>query len=103
MRSKTLSLQLDRASAEGIARAVTAYAQAAYPPGGSDCSQVAHETLLDTARQINSHPGRNLAIRRRQIALLKAAINWYFSPDGPEPEIDPRPYLAILDAGKQQH
>ncbi|MGD2119485.1 MAG: hypothetical protein PVG66_14075 [Chromatiales bacterium] len=101
MPRKTVRLTFNQTESAAIARAIAAYAQAAYPPGGTECSQVAHETLLDTARQIDNHTGE-LEIRRRQLPMLKAAINWYFSPDGPEPEIDSQPYLAILDSDTQK-
>jgi hypothetical protein len=59
-----------------LGQAIAAYAQAAYPPGGSECSQVARETLLDTASLCAAHDGGELALPKRQLALLRAAVDW---------------------------
>ena len=59
-----------------LGRVIAAYAEAAYPPGGSECSQVARETLLDTARLCHAHDGSELALPKRQLAMLRAAVDW---------------------------
>jgi hypothetical protein len=38
---------------------------AGYPPGGSECAQVARETLLDTANECAAHSGGVLALNKR--------------------------------------
>jgi hypothetical protein len=66
----------DAELAARLGQVVAAYAEAAYPRGGSECSQVAHETLLDTARLCAAHGGGELALPRRQLAMLRAAVDW---------------------------
>ncbi len=79
MKSKTLELACDRALAATLGEALTAYAHAAYPAGGSDCAQVARETLLETARQCAAHQDGGLSVRKRQLAQIRAAVKWYCS------------------------
>lgn len=85
MRTKTFTLDVTTGEAKQIATALHAFAYAAYPPGGSECSQVAHETLIDSARQVAQQAAGNgpAPLRRRQRTLLKAAVQWYFSDEGP--------------------
>jgi hypothetical protein len=66
----------DAALAARLGQVVAAYAEAAYPAGGSECSQVARETLLDTARLCLAHDGGELALPKRQLAMLRAAVDW---------------------------
>jgi hypothetical protein len=66
-----------------LAQAIQAYAHAAFPPGGSECAQVSREALLDTARLCEQHAGGKLALNKRQLPQLRAAVSWYFS------EVDP--------------
>lgn len=62
-----------------LVRAIQSYALAAYPPGGSECAQVARETLMNTATLIETGclEGKFVEISSRQRPLLKAAVNWY--------------------------
>ena len=85
MKSKTFDLDASAEEAALIAGALHSYAHTAYPPGGSECSQVARETLLESARAISdaSALGRIVQLRRRQRPLFKAALRWYFSDEGP--------------------
>lgn len=75
---KTVTLECDAETAAALGEAIAAFAQAAYPPGGSECAQVARETLLDTARACFAHRGGPLALRRRQLGQLRSAVDWYF-------------------------
>ena len=59
-----------------LAQALRAYVDAAYPAGGSECAQVARETLRDTAAACAAHPGGPLQLRKRQVPQIKAAIQW---------------------------
>jgi len=78
-----------------LAQALSSYANAAFPPGGSDCAQVSRETLLESARQIAAQAAgaTGAQLRRRQRTLFKAALQWYFSEEGPG---DPARCAAML-------
>lgn len=69
--------------AVALGDAVAAYANAAFPDSGSECAQVSREALLDTARSCAGHAGGPLSLRKRQMAQVRAAVDWYFS------EVDP--------------
>jgi hypothetical protein len=75
-RGRTVSVSCSAAQAKQLAQALRAYVDAAYPPGGSECTQVARETLLDTAVSCAAHPGGALQLRKRQVPQIKAAIQW---------------------------
>ena len=63
-----------------LAEAIQKYADAAYPPGGSECAQSAREGLLDTARSIFQQVNENyqdVIISRRIKSHVKAAIQYY--------------------------
>lgn len=61
--------------------AIQIYAQAAYPPGGSECAQSAREALLVTAQKLlqdfNSDSGTSKMSRRIR-SHVKAALEYYF-------------------------
>lgn len=75
--ARTITVDCDADTARQAGDAVACYADAAYPPGGSECSQVAREALLDTAARCHAHTGGLLALPKRQIPLMKAALRWY--------------------------
>ena len=99
MKSKTFTLRCNDDQAAALATALQAYANAAYPPGGSECTQVARETLQETSRLIGRDAGGALGaqIRRRQRSIVKAAVSWYFSAEGPGQEAEAQAMLALLD------
>jgi len=82
-KARTVAIQCDRHTAARLAQAIRAYTNAAYPAGGSDCSQVSRTALLDTASLCEAHSVGDLMLRRRQLALLRTGVRWYFSEDGP--------------------
>ncbi len=82
MAGRVVTLDCPPEQAARLAEALRAYVDAAYPPGGSPCAQVARETLLDTARQLATDDGP-ATIPRRQRHLLRAAIAWYWGAEGP--------------------
>ena len=63
-----------------LSQAIQQYADAAYPPGGSECAQAARAGLLDTAekilQQIDTHQSE-VTISRRIKSHVKAAIQYY--------------------------
>lgn len=79
MKQRIVDVDCDAASARELARALRAYADAAYPPGGSECTQVARSTLLDTAAGCEQHSGGALPLRRRQLPILRSAVRWWLS------------------------
>ena len=60
-----------------LADAIAQFAHAAYPPGCSDCGQMARDTLLNTAKQVTG-PDDRVALRIRQRSLIRQAVAWYF-------------------------
>ena len=83
MKQKRVTVSCEPEAARRLAEAVRAYAHAAFPPGGSECAQVSREALLDTASHCDTHPGGELALRKRQMPQIRAAVRWYFSDEGP--------------------
>jgi hypothetical protein len=86
MKNKTFPLHAhSEEEAHLLAQALFAYAQAAYPPGGSECAQVSREALQESASEIaaNAATESGAQLRRRQRTQMKAAVKWYFSDDGP--------------------
>ena len=81
MKSKTVAVDCDPRLAQGLAAAVRAYVDAAYPAGGSECAQVARAALLDAARDCAAHAGGPLVLRRRMMPQLRAAVHWCLSQD----------------------
>jgi hypothetical protein len=91
MTKKTLGVDCDAATAGRLAEAIRGYAHAAYPAGGSECAQAARAALLEAAASCDRHQSGNLALRRRQLPLLRAGVRWYFSTEGPgDVEFAPR-------------
>ena len=85
------------ADAARLAEAIRAYAQAAYPPGGSECAQVARETLFDTANECAAHPGGLLVLNKRQLPMLRSALHWWFGEDGRADTDDGSRLRSLLD------
>jgi hypothetical protein len=82
MRQRTVEIDCDAATARALSTAVSAYAHAAFPDGGSECAQVSREALLDTARACAGHGGGPLALRKRQLPQLRTAVAWYYDESG---------------------
>jgi hypothetical protein len=81
--SKVKSLSLDEATAVAIATAVFVYADAAYPPGGSECAQASNQSLKQLANAIHNSSRIPFSFKKRQRPMLKAAIRWFYSADNP--------------------
>lgn len=79
MRQRIVEVALGPELSAVLAEAVTAYAHAAFPDGGSECAQVSREALLDTANLCRQHSGGELSLRKRQMPQLRAAVAWYFT------------------------
>ena len=81
MATGRINLQCDVAVRDILCTAIRDYAHAAYPPGGSDCAQVARYTLLELAQQIEQgirEDNGSLLISRRPRAMLRAALEYYY-------------------------
>ena len=90
-------LQLDAETAGQIASAVFIYADAAYPPGGSECAQATNQTLKDLAGRISRSAEQAFILKKRQLPLIKAAIRWYYSEHvQPESSVDPEKLISKL-------
>ena len=84
MADKTFAIAVSQNQALKIAEAIEVYAHAAYPVGGSDCAQVSRDALLDSAKAFSSLEADGIVqVRKRQRRPLKAAVDWYFSMEGP--------------------
>ena len=84
MTDKTFAIAVSQSQARKIAEAIEVYAHAAYPVGGSDCAQVSRDALLDSAKAFSSLEADGIVqVRKRQRRPLKAAVDWYFSMEGP--------------------
>jgi len=95
---KTFLLRCAPEFAQELASALEVYANAAYPPGRSDCAQVAHQTLMESARAVRAGAATEggAVLRRRQRSHFKAAINWYFGDEGPGAAAYRDPLLRLI-------
>ncbi len=78
---KELILHCPQAVIELLYKAMHAYAQAAYPPGGSECAQSAREALLTSAEKLLQEfdaTTNTSKLSRRIRAHVKAALEYYF-------------------------
>lgn len=100
MKRKTHEFDCDAGLASALARAISAYAHAAFPDGGSECAQVSREALLDTARLCTDHTGGRLAVRRRQLVQLRSAVNWYFTEMAPAERPAAESLGRLLEIGR---
>jgi hypothetical protein len=81
MAARTLVLQCDNSIREILSRAITEFAHAAYPEGGSECAQVARYTLLNAAADIDAaieSDAGEVTISRRIRPNVKAAMDYHF-------------------------
>jgi hypothetical protein len=96
VRRKTFEIPAGPCARQVLTELIRCFAAAAYPPGGSDCAQVARETLLGTAEQIARSDGPAVA-STRQRPLLKQAVKWYFSELSPgNRAVQEQPLLDLL-------
>lgn len=68
--------QQDMASLLGLV--IRSYGNAAFPLGGSECSQASREALHSIGERIENHAaGDGAQVSRRQQRLLRSAVSWY--------------------------
>ena len=100
MKTKSvLGIRLDIEASQAVGKALYAYADAAYPPGGSECSQASNQSLKQLAESFLIANKTPLKLKKRQLPMIKAAIRWFYSPDSTyqgEEAIDPELLISQL-------
>lgn len=79
MAGKHLTLSAPAELLKELCEALRLYADAAWPPGGSECSQAARETMLNLVQGIEAsiETGTPASMSRRSRATVRAAIGYY--------------------------
>jgi len=78
--AKMLTFSGPRPLQTALCQALRDYAEAAYPPGGSECGQVARAALMDAAVALETgfaESGSQAEVSRRLRAHIKAAVTYY--------------------------
>ena len=80
MARKTFRIQAEAERARLLSRQLRAYADAAYPPGASECAQSAHAALSEAADSIEyaADAGAYAEISVRLRAMMKAAVRYHY-------------------------
>lgn len=76
---KTLTLHCPGFALSQLASSLEEYANAAYPPGASECSQASRAALLDVAASINLQVATKkdeITVSRRLRSHIKAALHY---------------------------
>jgi hypothetical protein len=76
VKAKTFDIPAGPRGRAVLVAAIRSFAHAAYPPGGSECAQVARESLLTTAATIETSTDPARASRRQRV-MLRQAMQWY--------------------------
>jgi len=100
MAAAKLSLACDGVIRDILCGALRDYARAAYPPGGSDCAQVARYTLLELAAQIDAGIEDELStcvISTRPRAMIRAAVQYHFDRADAEHDSTSARQRALFD------
>ena len=79
MARKKLLINCSEDAKQQLCAAIRMYAEAAYPPGGSECAQVARETLMDAANSIEQQYAEHAQaeISGRLRSQLKLATEFF--------------------------
>jgi hypothetical protein len=79
--AKTIRVECPPALQEILCVAIREYAEAAYPPGGSECGQAARQALMDAAEKLETdfvaNNGVYAELSRRLRTHLKSASQYY--------------------------
>jgi hypothetical protein len=79
--AKTIRIECPPALQKILCKAIREYANAAYPPDGSECGQVARQALMDAAEKLENdfaaNNGDYAELSRRLRTHLKAASRYY--------------------------
>jgi len=76
---KLISLSVEDASV--INESLIAYAHAAFPMNGSECTQGSRQALLDIAFKILNSTSKPFKVKKRLVPLLSDAITWYLTEE----------------------
>ena len=81
MATRGLAFDTSQGAGKTLAQVLRVYADAAYPERGSECSQATRSSLLQLAESIavKSADGTPLDLRKRQLPMIRSAVEWYFS------------------------
>jgi hypothetical protein len=76
-----LEFDTDQGAGKTLCQVLRVYADAAYPQNGSECSQATRSSLLQLAERIADAGKKEQPVRlqRRQLPMLRSAVEWYFS------------------------
>lgn len=77
---KLLRIESPPALSHRLGKVLQAYAEAAYPPGGSECGQVARAALMDAAEKILAGADQGLPyveLNKRLRSYFNAAVEYY--------------------------
>jgi phage gp29-like protein len=79
MAGKTLTLSAPPELLQELCSVLRLYADAAWPPGGSECGQAARETLLNAVQGIEASIAADMpaSMSRRLRATVRAASDYY--------------------------
>lgn len=79
-RDKTLTLNAPTEQLTELIAVLGRYAEAAWPPGGSECAQASRDALVTTTeammKQLADHP-EQVEFSRRQRATFRAALEYH--------------------------
>ena len=103
---KQIILHCSRAMCEMLSEIIRNYADAAYPPGGSDCSQSARESLTQSAQAIYlnwDEQSQTTHINKRLRTMVKSAIKYhaqYLALEEEHPADHRKEYLLSVLSGE---
>lgn len=80
-------IRLTQADSLAISNALVAYANAAYPSCGSECSQATNQTLKELAERISHSHETPVQLKKRQHPMIKAAIRWFYNPENTDTSV----------------
>ena len=104
--SKQLSLSCSREMCELLSDILRKYADAAYPKGGSECSQSARESLLVSSEELLASwddVSKTTRINKRLRVVAKSAIKYYaqsLTSEEDLPADSRREYLLSVFSGE---
>ena len=81
MAGKGVEFDTSQGAGKTLAQVLRVYVNAAYPERGSECTQATRSSLLQLAEEIarKSEEASPAGLRRRQLPMIRSAIDWYFS------------------------
>ncbi len=95
----TSLIRLLQTDSFAIHKALVAYANAAYPSYGSECSQATNQTLKELAERVSHSYETPIQLKKRQLPMIKAAIRWFYSSENTDASvqgIDPEKLIALI-------